>query len=154
MPINHFLELDVFVIDMISCEIYGADEVAGVAERKLSHTLGAQSLEFYYNYNSLDNIYFCIGLYVCVIIGSLLIVFMIISYVLDIFFIPMHNKMIMLHRPEYVEKDQASDSNITNNMLISVNSNSLEGSDGREEDVKIGIDMGGEGVIVDFNREN
>ena len=131
--------------DMISCAIYGADEVAGVAERKLSHTLGAQSLEFYYNYNSLDNIYFCIGLYVCVIIGSLLIVFMIISYVLDIFFIPMHNKMIMLHRPEYVEKDQASDSNITNNMLISVNSNSLEGSDGREEDVKIGIDMGGEG---------
>eukprot|EP00826_Nyctotherus_ovalis_P048005 TRINITY_DN5613_c0_g2_i1.p1 TRINITY_DN5613_c0_g2~~TRINITY_DN5613_c0_g2_i1.p1 ORF type:complete len:1340 (+),score=431.61 TRINITY_DN5613_c0_g2_i1:77-4096(+) len=126
--------------DTISCAMYTPNEVVGVAERKRSHNRGFPPIDMIYDYDPMDYVYFNIGMYTCIVVGSLLVVSFIGSIVLDNILLPKHAAFIESHR-SFGGKEITNDMDGTSDPIFTGDSGGREGSDERQKTVKIGVDV-------------
>ncbi len=99
-------------VDLVPCAAYHLSEVAAVAQRRVSTAKALASPSFYNTFDPLDTISFNIGMYVCVVVGVLFVAVTLVVWFVDIMLIPKLERIIHLHRNEYLEKDpEASLSN-------------------------------------------
>ncbi len=103
-------------VDTVPCVAYHLSEVAAVVQRRQSLVQAQRHIEFYNSFDPLETINFTIGIYVCVVLGSLFIAGMFVTWFVDIMLIPKLERIISLHRREYSEKDQ--DANTPNEVAL------------------------------------
>jgi len=132
-------------LDHIACAVYSLNEVAGVAERKRSHNRGFPPIDFIYDYDPMDYVYFNISMYICTVIGVLLIISFMGSYLLDLICLPKHQEFIESHRSDPAKKfnDKETTANDKVNSILSIDSGGREDSDKTEDKVKVSVDVGG-----------
>jgi hypothetical protein len=94
--------------DLIECTVYSSLEVVAVVERKKSFKRDFNERDFIYEFNPLTTLYMNVGTYVCVIVGSLLIVSIFAAYVVDGMLMPAHVNKLILYRKFYNEIDSAN----------------------------------------------
>lgn len=124
----------------ITCALYSGKEVAAITERKRSHNRGYPTIDFFYDYDPMDSVYFNIGMYTCVVIGALMIFSLIGAKVLDTLLLPRHQQIIKGNRASF-DRDLSVDIHAKDNPLFSVDSGGSDGSDKREDKVKVDVDV-------------
>eukprot|EP01022_Parablepharisma_sp_SALTPOND_P032964 TRINITY_DN87968_c2_g1_i1.p1 TRINITY_DN87968_c2_g1~~TRINITY_DN87968_c2_g1_i1.p1 ORF type:complete len:2564 (+),score=195.91 TRINITY_DN87968_c2_g1_i1:1053-8744(+) len=133
--------------DVVPCAAYHLSEVAAVAQRRKSIGREPPPISFYHYFDPLSNLDVNLGVYACIFIAVLFIGGMVGTYVMDLILLPQHERLIMLHRPEYLDKDQEMkesppDSHISANPLISGKSDKSGSDEGNlsgsmEEEIKM-----------------